>query len=60
MTNYTEGTVLTCTHQECSCRILIQTECHCPEVTDESTYRCVCGAELVPVEAAEDKDRDAR
>jgi metallothionein len=51
MINYTEGTVLTCTHEECSCRILIQTECHCPEVTDESTYRCVCGAELVPADA---------
>jgi hypothetical protein len=40
--------------------VRIQTECHCPEVTDESTYRCACGAELVLVEAAEDKDQDAR
>jgi metallothionein len=51
MTNYTNGTVLTCTHGECNCRVLIQAECHCPQVTDESTYRCVCGAELVPADA---------
>ena len=51
MTNYTEGTVLTCTCEECSCRVLIQTECHCPGVTDESTYRCACGAELISAEA---------
>ena len=51
MTKYTEGAVLTCTHQECNCRVLVQAECHCPQVTDESTYRCVCGTELVPAEA---------
>jgi len=51
MTKYTEGTVLTCTHQECDCRVLVQAQCHCPEVTDESTYQCVCGTELVPAEA---------
>jgi len=51
MTKYTEGTVLTCTHQECDCRVLVQVQCHCPEVTDESTYQCVCGTELVLAEA---------
>lgn len=51
MTKYTEGTILTCTHEECNCRVLVQAECHCPGVTDESTYRCACGAELVPAEA---------
>ena len=52
MTKYAKGTMLTCTHQECGCRVLIQAECHCPEVTDESSYRCACGAELVPVQAS--------
>jgi metallothionein len=51
MTKYAEGTVLTCTHEDCNCRVLIQAECHCPGVTDESAYRCACGAELVPAEA---------
>ncbi len=43
------GTVLTCAHEDCNCRVLIQAECHCPAVTDESSYRCACGAELIPV-----------
>jgi len=30
MTKYTEGTVLTCTHEECNCRVLVQAECYCP------------------------------
>lgn len=47
MTKYAEGTILTCTHQECNCRVLVQAECHCPGVTDESAYRCACGADLV-------------
>ena len=51
MTKNAAGTVLTCTHEACHCRVLIQSECHCPGVTDASTYRCACGAELVPVEA---------
>ncbi len=49
MANHAKGTVLTCTHEDCNCRVLIQAECHCPGVTDESSYRCACGAELVPV-----------
>jgi hypothetical protein len=47
--NYAKGIVLTCSHEHCNCRVLIQEECHCEGVTDESIYRCVCGAELVPV-----------
>jgi metallothionein len=50
MPKYTEGTVLTCSHEDCDCRVLIQAECHCEGVTGESVYRCACGAELVPVE----------
>ena len=30
MTKYTEGTVLTCTHQECDCRVLVQAQCSLP------------------------------
>jgi metallothionein len=49
MAKYTEGTLLTCTHGDCKCRVLIEAECHCPTATDEPAYRCACGAELVPV-----------
>ena len=49
-TRYTKGTVMTCTHEHCNCRVLIQEECHCEGVTDRSIYRCACGAELIPVE----------
>ena len=51
MSKYAGGTILTCTHEDCNCRVLIQAERHCPEVTDESTHRCSCGAEPVPAEA---------
>jgi len=49
MAAYTAGTVLTCTHEDCHCRVLIQEECHCPGAADGSAYRCACGASLVPV-----------
>jgi len=48
MTSYPKGTILTCTHEDCNCRVLIQEECHCPEAAGPSTYQCACGAELVP------------
>jgi metallothionein len=51
MTKYAEGTILTCTHPECNCRVLVQAECHCPGATGGSTCRCACGADLVPAEA---------
>ena len=50
MPQYTKGMVLTCTHQECNCRIVIQEECHCPGVTPDSTYVCACGTQLLPLE----------
>lgn len=46
------GTVLTCTHEHCDCRVLIQTECHCEGVTPQSPYVCACGAPMVAVDAA--------
>jgi hypothetical protein len=49
MSKYPAGTVLTCTHEHCDCRVLIQSECHCEGVDDRSSYTCACGAELVPV-----------
>lgn len=54
MARYAEGTVLTCTHEDCACRVLIQTECHCPGAADGTPYRCACGAEMVPVEGSQE------
>jgi hypothetical protein len=45
-----KGTVLTCAHEHCGCRVLIEEECHCSGVNAESSYQCACGAPLVPVE----------
>ena len=47
MTEYPQGTVLTCTHDDCPCRIRIETECHCESAGEP--YRCTCGAAMVPV-----------
>ena len=47
MTEFTKGSVLTCAHEDCGCRVLIQEQCHCDPVTAESTYTCVCGSPLV-------------
>ena len=47
MTQFTKGTVLTCDHAECECRVRIDEECHCP--SGERTYTCACGAPLVEV-----------
>jgi hypothetical protein len=52
MAEYCEGTVLTCTHEHRSCRVLIQSECHGDGVTDGSQYTWACGAPLVPVGGA--------
>lgn len=53
MSKYTEGTVMTCTHQDCNCRVVVVDECHCPEATEEKTYMCACGAPLLPLEEAQ-------
>ncbi len=47
MTDYAQGTVLTCTHDDCLCRIRVETECHCTSAGDP--YRCTCGAPMVEV-----------
>jgi metallothionein len=47
MPNYPAGTVLTCSHDGCECRVQVENECHCPGA-EGGTYRCACGAEMVP------------
>ncbi|MBV8995722.1 MAG: metallothionein [Pseudonocardiales bacterium] len=47
MTQYSKGTVLTCAHEGCDCRVHIEEECHCPSA--DGGYMCACGAPLVEV-----------
>jgi metallothionein len=49
MTEYTKGTVLTCAHADCNCRVVIEAECHCTDAASTSTYMCACGTPLLPV-----------
>ena len=51
MAQLTKGTVLTCAHEGCDCRIRIDEECHCP--SGDGTYMCACGAPLVEVSEAD-------
>ena len=48
MGNYQRGTLLSCIHEECPCRVRVEVECHCEDAG--GAYRCTCGAEMVPVE----------
>lgn len=41
------GTVLTCGHEGCGCRVRIEVACHCAGAGEP--YRCTCGDELVAV-----------
>lgn len=54
MTQNTKGTVLTCAHEECGCRVRIEEECHCP--SGDQTYTCACGAPMVEVASATTAD----
>lgn len=47
MAQLSKGTVLTCEHEECGCRVRIDEECRCP--SGEQTYTCACGAPMVEV-----------
>lgn len=47
MANYEAGTVLTCSHEGCGCRVRIESACHCEGAG--AAYRCTCGDELVAV-----------
>jgi hypothetical protein len=42
------GTLLTCTHADCGCRIRIEVPCHCPGAGEP--YRCTCGDDMVVVD----------
>ena len=44
---YETGTLLTCEHEHCGCRVLIQEQCNC-DGADNSNYTCACGAKLIP------------
>jgi metallothionein len=41
------GTLLTCGHEGCGCRVRIEVECHCDGA--DQAYRCACGDEMVAV-----------
>lgn len=47
MARYEKGTLLTCRHEDCGCRVRIESECHCPGAGQP--YQCTCGDELVAV-----------
>lgn len=47
MTSYSRGTVLTCSHDDCNCRIRVESECRCPDAGQ--AYQCTCGAPMVEV-----------
>ena len=49
MATVEQGTVLTCGHDGCGCRVVIQEVCNC-EGGGES-YTCICGSPLVAVES---------
>lgn len=45
MTERPQGTVLTCSHGDCGCRIRVEAECHCEGAG--GAYVCTCGAPMV-------------
>lgn len=47
MTQYSMGTVLTCAHEGCGCRVRIDEECHC--TSGDQPYTCACGTPMVKV-----------
>ncbi len=47
MTTDATGTLLTCSHDGCGCRMRIEVPCHCPGAGQ--SYRCTCGADMVEV-----------
>ncbi|MDQ1515366.1 MAG: metallothionein [Actinomycetota bacterium] len=49
MATVAQGTVLTCGHEGCGCRVVVQEVCNCPGGGE--SYTCICGSPLVPVES---------
>jgi len=46
--DFPAGTVLTCTHEDCGCRLVVQQACNCSSA-DGATYTCSCGTPMVKV-----------
>jgi hypothetical protein len=57
MGSYPPGALLTCTHDNCGCRVRVEVECACPDAGNP--YRCTCGTEMVTVQDAPAKGQDA-
>ena len=47
MGSYQPGALITCSHDDCGCRIRVEVECYCPDAG--GAYRCTCGAEMIEV-----------
>lgn len=47
MAKFEAGSVLTCGHSGCGCRVVIQEVCECPGGGE--SYTCICGSPLTPV-----------
>lgn len=47
MANYASGTVLTCGHDECGCRVRVESECGCAHA--DEPYICKCGEPMIKV-----------
>ncbi|HTW08283.1 MAG TPA: metallothionein [Acidimicrobiales bacterium] len=60
MSRYQAGTIMTCTHEECHCRVVIVDECDCPGVAEDKTYMCACGTPLVRLSETTSSARDTQ
>lgn len=47
MNDYAQGTVLTCSHGDCPCRVRIESACDCEGAG--APYVCTCGSPMVEV-----------
>jgi hypothetical protein len=47
MANLSDGTVLTCNHEDCNCRVRIESQCTCTAAG--ASYMCTCGTPMVEV-----------
>ena len=48
MATVEKGTALTCGHESCGCRVLIDEVCTCPGGSDH--YTCICGSPMAAVD----------
>lgn len=44
--SYKAGTMLSCGHDGCGCRVRIEVPCHC---SGDGAYVCTCGDDMVEV-----------